>query len=337
MDGLCSFRNRPIFQHRLQSCSILSGWTGFAASSCPTADSGPQAILQYPQRMDGLCSVLQFFCSWPRVRSCSILSGWTGFAAHAGADRVPRYLPLAVSSADGRALQRPRPAAQRIAGRSCSILSGWTGFAAAPAPGGNLDPPVTCSILSGWTGFAAALARDGRLKRYKHLQYPQRMDGLCSLRNFVPYSWQPSLAVSSADGRALQQPHYQSRSQPDAQLAVSSADGRALQRARSRARSIRYLILQYPQRMDGLCSNAPRYFSRRERSDLAVSSADGRALQLCCSPHGRCRVSPCSILSGWTGFAAVKTDEKSKRLRSLQYPQRMYGLCSNGVGPDNKD
>ncbi len=209
-----------------ESCSILSGWTGFAAviisfphcSACPLAVSsadgralqhraaagkqpGP-ADLQYPQRMDGLCSHRLPDKLLRNRRPCSILSGWTGFAA----------------------LHRGEIAA---GGATCSILSGWTGFAANPMAS-NDQERFPCSILSGWTGFAAAIAADG---------WP--LSATCSILSgwtgFAANIARPfrspgaSLAVSSADGRALQQTKVKLHVAKHRNLAVSSADERALQ------------------------------------------------------------------------------------------------------------
>ncbi len=61
---------------------------------------------------------------------------------------------------------------------SCSILSGWMSFAATQKSH-NIPKNITCSILSGWMSFAALLAALCN-RRICLLQYPQRMDELCS-------------------------------------------------------------------------------------------------------------------------------------------------------------
>src|SRR5579885_1474296 len=64
------------------------------------------------------------------------------------------------------------------------------------------------------------------------------------------------------------------------------------------------IILQYPQRMDELCSR---------------TRLDNHAFPL----------RSCSILSGWMSFAAMILREPSSSYRfDLQYPQRMDELCS---------
>src|SRR5579885_1774684 len=137
--------------------------------------------LQYPQRMDGLCSCDPTLAATPGERR------------------------LAVSSADGRALQPYYlDGSIVLAYSACSILSGWTGFAAPELSWQQTRSADPCSILSGWTGFAACAMRscaawkvalavssaDGRALQpfgmyqsppmWTRLQYPQRMDGLCS-------------------------------------------------------------------------------------------------------------------------------------------------------------
>src|SRR5579885_1221785 len=125
----------------------------------------------------------------------------------------------------------------------------------------------------------AARERAERTGPPRNLQYPQRMDGLCSdARRWSPNTRIPPLAVSSADGRALQHLVRAGQIWPAKDLAVSSADGRALQRSPAQ----------------------PRLRSRTS----------------------------CSILSGWTGFAAERTDTARCTVEVLQYPQRMDGLCS---------
>ncbi len=145
------------------------------------------------------------------------------------------------------------------------------------------------------------------LERHNHaahsnLQYPQRMDGLCSqtLSPYFPYNFllqypqrMDGLCSSTACNCLM----------VSSPLAVSSADGRALQLILLERPFVMDRHLQYPQRMDGLCSH-DIYPSSHVCPYLAVSSADGRALQRywACS---RAQIDvPCSILSGWTGFAA---------------------------------
>ncbi len=144
-------------------------------------------------------------CDTWRKETCSILSGWTGFAAPAAAPASVDVPKLAVSSADGRALQPYYlDGSIVLAYSACSILSGWTGFAAPELSWQQTRSADPCSILSGWTGFAA-----------------------CAMRSCA--AWKVALAVSSADGRALQ-PFGMYQSPPI------------------------WTRLQYPQRMDGLCS-----------------------------------------------------------------------------------
>src|SRR5579885_2664534 len=230
MDGLCSHSECTSRRPFGRACSILSGWTGFAALAI-IRSARPSDILQYPQRMDGLCSGRwNAGASRPTaVTSCSILSGWTGFAASETVRSSNTGCNLAVSSADGRALQHPAAQRRTLALRqSCSILSGWTGFAA------------SCNSSARGRGCALAVSSaDGRaLQRtpvrtecpdISHLQYPQRMDGLCSDPGLLHNELLAGLAVSSADGRALQPPRPPAETWTRLSLAVSSADGRALQ------------------------------------------------------------------------------------------------------------
>src|SRR5579885_2649381 len=95
------------------------------------------------------------------------------------------------------------------------------------------------------------------------------------------------------------------------------------------------VALQYPQRMDGLCS-VILDLGRKALSVLAVSSADGRALQQGAGRRAReAPEKPCSILSGWTGFAASRPPKPPPKPPHLQYPQRMDGLCSMVMGQIN--
>ncbi len=193
------------------------------------------------------------------TRSCSILSGWTGFAAEDG--EVPGSFPdeLAVSSADGRALQPCRKLCMIHLEKSCSILSGWTGFAASnevsASPAGALQYPQRMDGLC-----SAGCAQPFRWFQLV-LQYPQRMDGLCSFGVLNQAVQSGPLAVSSADGRALQQAHKRT--------------GRYKPR----------VILQYPQRMDGLCSLLIAIMSRRRaRSCSILSGWTGFAAAAACWP-----------------------------------------------------
>src|SRR5579885_562132 len=194
---------------RLGPCSILSGWTGFAATLL-LANMSVAGHLQYPQRMDGLCS------RTVNLQPCSRISRL----------QYPQRMDGLCSSPAGVAAQRTHPPLQypqRMDGlcSSVAISSIWM-----PCP--------ACSILSGWTGFAA-------------------VSSTLTNRSIIP-------------------------------LAVSSADGRALQLETVTHGLLHDYYLQYPQRMDELCS----------------SDAD----------HWTCKkTGPCSILSGWMSFAAYAVPE----------------------------
>src|SRR5579885_2131254 len=109
---------------------------------------------------------------------------------------------LAVSSADGRALQHPPSGKVARVEESCSILSGWTGFAA-PWQLFKVDAIPILQYPQRMDGLCSVFLPPSVIVE-RNLQYPQRMDGLCS---FSPLSQRShvlrSLAVSSADGRAL--------------------------------------------------------------------------------------------------------------------------------------
>ncbi len=100
MDGLCSLQANPEITHYLFS------------------------HLQYPQRMDGLCSeqMIQVEENTATI-ACSILSGWTGFAAFRGQRSQTFEFSLAVSSADGRALQPSGERQKAIQARRLAVSS----------------------------------------------------------------------------------------------------------------------------------------------------------------------------------------------------------------------
>ncbi len=174
---------------------------------------------------------------------------------------------------------RPRPAAQRIAGRClqypqrmdglCSI--GW--IAQQGYPGCHLQYPQRMDGL-------CSRAREIAYQRFHHLQYPQRMDGLCSWTFLLVISGVTILAVSSADGRALQLTYACRKISPSHCLAVSSADGRALQQVRGATWHFRQAITcSILSGWTGFAAWRP-HVQLSPAETLAVSSADGRALQL---------------------------------------------------------
>ena len=181
MDGLCSSgleRHNHAAHSNLQYPQRMDGLCSWRTAKFPTVS---RMSLQYPQRMDGLCSSTRCPTCLPLARLLQYPQRMDGLCSLLLAAAWKRAVQLAVSSADGRALQpTSRTRCCKMRRTPCSILSGWTGFAAANdhyAPARCCEP---CSILSGWTGFAA--------------------EPLCPRASDVC-----SLAVSSADGRALQQ------------------------------------------------------------------------------------------------------------------------------------
>ncbi len=166
----------------------------------------------------------------------------------------PSPIGLAVSSADGRALQHWLMQIDRFT-QAILAVSSADGRALQQCKEQRMQAwQATCSILSGWTGFAAQRNFEAYGFDVPALQYPQRMDGLCSAR----------CAAGHNDDC-------------DACSILSGWTGFAAQACKPNAATIGRL--QYPQRMDGLCSLA-------QRRRMALSPM------------------PCSILSGWTGFAA---------------------------------
>src|SRR5581483_3876014 len=138
---------------------------------------------------------------------------------------------------------------------SCSILSGWMSFAAMYLLAVRIPYICTCSILSGWMSFAAEQKAAIRRKS-RNLQYPQRMDELCSRRA----SCQPDVE---------QRLQYPQRMDELCSARYKISDGQPVR------------VLQYPQRMDELCSGV-----------LSVRS--------------KAPAASCSILSGWMSFAATE-------------------------------
>src|SRR5581483_2587665 len=160
--------------------------------------------LQYPQRMDGLCSQRHGY-QLPPARPLAVSSADGRALQQRRCDQMAALLTdLAVSSADGRALQRLLGFADiPHAIRPCSILSGWTGFAAKseanhPSHAYHLQYPQRMDGLCSFKDVS-------HLAAHLNLQYPQRMDGLCSAAWLTARPSRRNLAVSSADGRALQQ------------------------------------------------------------------------------------------------------------------------------------
>ncbi len=116
--------------------------------------------------------------------------------------------------------------------------------------------------------FAAATKSETGQTGNVVLQYPQRMDELCSASR--------ARSVSRQSG-GLQYPQRMDE-------LCSIIDYLQLVRAR--------IDLQYPQRMDELCSRA-------------------------CAVFGHTFALPCSILSGWMSFAAAEAYEATNMVSTL--------------------
>src|SRR5579885_1459847 len=136
---------------------------------------------------------------------------------------------------------------------SCSILSGWMSFAARieqDLPRASYAP---CSILSGWMSFAAQ-GRQRHAERYRHLQYPQRMDELCS-HQVMEHTGAIQATCSILSGwMSFAACAWQSHQYTPKPTCSILSGWMSFAAKCGGTNGIINTALQYPQRMDELCS-----------------------------------------------------------------------------------